>query len=453
MYYNISMIKIKEPSVANTFYTGEAAELKQQLDGFSKENKNSYKYKTRAVIVPHAGLVYSGQLAYEGIYQLDSTVKNIFIFAPSHRVALGGLALSGYDEWKTPLGTIKINQEINAELEEKFGAKIFDEAFAEEHSVEIEVPAIQHLFNEVRIIPVLVGRTDPLKITEIISEYYDNKDFGFIISSDLSHFLDDKKAQKLDGETARMIESGNIQELRYEQACGALGIYGLVEFANKRKYSLIRINLINSSLTSGNKSSVVGYGAWFLYEGTKNKFIKEYYSEYLLNLCRNVILSKFNKDTLYTGHAPVFNQLGACFVTLKKNNNLRGCIGSIIAHQPLINDIVEHAKDAAFRDPRFNPVEQNEVDSLTIDISILSELQPMTFRDEQDLLEQIVPFRDGIIIKDKNRQAVYLPSVWEDLPDKAMFLNSLKIKAGLPPEHFSDTFEAYRFSTVYIEEK
>ena len=250
-----------------------------------------------------------------------------------------------------------------------------------------------------------------------------------------------------------MIESGNIQELRYEQACGAIGIYGLVEFANSRRFSLIRINLINSSLASGNKSSVVGYVAWFLYEGSKNRFIKEYYSDYLLNLCRNVILSKFNRTTLYTGHAPVFNQLGACFVTLKKNNNLRGCIGSIIAHQPLINDIVEHSKDAAFRDPRFNPVEQNEVDSLTIDISILSEPEPMKFKDEQNLLEQIVPFRDGIIIKDKNRQAVYLPSVWEDLPDKVMFLNSLKMKAGLPPEHFSDTFEAYRFSTVYIEEK
>ena len=118
----------------------------------------------------------------------------------------------------------------------------------------------------------------------------------------------------------------------------------------------------------------------------------------------------------------------------------------------MINDIVEHAKDAAFRDPRFNPVEKNEVDSLTIDISILSEPKPMDFKDEQDLLEQIVPFRDGLIIKDRTHQAVYLPSVWEDLPDKVMFLNSLKVKAGLPPEHFSDTFEAYRFSTVYIEE-
>lgn len=446
------MTKIKEPSVANTFYSGNPAELKRQLDGFSKENGNRYEYKTRAVIVPHAGLIYSGPLAYEGISQLDKSIKNIFIFAPAHRVPLSGLALTGYDEWKTPLGTIKINQETNKVLEEKYGAEVFDDAFAQEHSVEIEVPAIQHLFNEVSIIPVLIGRADPQKITDIISEYYDNKEYGFIISSDLSHFLDDKKAQKVDGETARMIESGNIEELRYDQACGAIGIYGLVEFANRRKFSLIRINLINSSLASGNKSSVVGYGAWFLYEGSKNRFIKEYYSGYLLKLCRDVILSKFNHKTLYTAHPPVFNQLGACFVTLKKNNNLRGCIGSIIAHQSLINDIVQHSKDAAFHDPRFNPVKEDEVDSLTIDISILSEPEQMSFKDEQDLLEQIVPFKDGIIIKDRFYQAVYLPSVWDDLPDKVMFLNSLKMKAGLPPEHFSKTFEAYRFSTVYIEE-
>ena len=352
------------------------------------------------------------------------------------------------------MGILKVNQDINAELEEKFGAKIFDEAFAEEHSVEIELPAIQHLFSGgVNIIPVLVGKADPQKITEIISEYYDNKEYGFVISSDLSHFHSDKEAQRIDGETAKMIESGNVAELRYEQACGAVGIYGLVEFANKRNFSLIRINLINSSLASGDKSRVVGYGAWFLFEGSKNRFIKQYYSEYLLKLCRDVILSKFTGTKLYTGHAPVFNQLGACFVTLKKNNNLRGCIGSIVAYQPLINDVVQHAQDAAFRDPRFNPVEQNEVEDLTIDISVLSEPKPISFKDEQDLLEQIVPFKDGIIIKDKRYQAVYLPSVWEDLPDKTLFLNSLKMKAGLPSDYFSDTFEAYRFSTVYIEER
>lgn len=453
MYYNISMIKIKEPSVANAFYSGDTAVLKKQLDDFAKENGNHYEYRTRAVIVPHAGLMYSGQLAYEGISQLDKSVKNIFIFAPSHRVPFNGLALSGYDEWKTPLGTIKVNQEVNSDIAETFDAEIFDEAFANEHSVEIEVPAIQHLFgNEISIIPVLIGRTNPQAVTEIISEYYDNPDFGFVISSDLSHFHPDKEAQKIDNETASMIESGNIQNLKYEQACGAVGIYSLTEFANKRKFSLIRINLINSSLVSGDKSSVVGYGAWFLYEGSKNEFIKKYYSEYLLKLCRNIILSRFNREKLYTGHAPVFNQTGACFVTLKKNGNLRGCIGSIIAHQPLINDIVQHAQDSAFRDPRFNPVEENEVKDLSIDISILSNPKPMVFKDEQDLLEQMIPNEDGIIIKDKGYQAVYLPCVWEDLPDKKLFLNSLKMKAGLPSDYFSDTFEAYRFTTVYIEE-
>lgn len=447
------MTKIKEPSVANAFYSGDTTVLKKQLDDFAKQNGNHYEYKTRAVIVPHAGLIYSGQLAYEGISQLDKSIKNIFIFAPSHRVPFNGLALSGYDEWKTPLGTVKINQDVNSDIAETFDAEIYDEAFANEHSVEIEVPAIQHLFgNEISIIPVLIGKTNPQVITEIISEYYDNPEFGFVISSDLSHFHSDKEAQRIDSETAKMIESGNIQELRYEQACGAVGIYGLTEFANKNKFSLIRINLINSSLVSGDKSSVVGYGAWFLFESTKNEFIKKYYSEYLLKLCRNIILSRFNREKLYTGHAPVFNQLGACFVTLKKKGNLRGCIGSIISYQPLINDIVQHAQDAAFRDPRFNPVEENEVEDLTIDISILSEPKPITFKDEQDLLNQIVPFKDGIIIKDKGYQAVYLPSVWEDLPEKTLFLNSLKMKAGLPSDYFSDTFEAYRFSTVYIEE-
>ena len=210
--------------------------------------------------------------------------------------------------------------------------------------------------------------------------------------------------------------------------------------------------MVNSSFVSGDKSRVVGYGTWFLYEGSKNEFIKKYYSEYLLNLCRNVILAKLGGKTFFTNHAKVFDELGACFVTLKKLGNLRGCIGSIIAHQPLINDLVQHAEDAAFKDPRFNPVTQDEAGLLSIDVSILSEPKPMTFTDEADLLRQIVPFKDGIIIKDGWKQAVYLPSVWEDLPDKELFMKSLKMKAGMSPDHFSKSFEAYRFETEYIEQ-
>ncbi len=446
------MIKIKEPAVADMFYSAIPDELKKEINEFAAKNGNNYKYKTRAVIVPHAGLIYSGQLAYEGIYQLDKSVKNIFIFAPAHRVAFEGLALSGFDEWKTPLGNIGINQEINQNLIEKFGLKIFDAGYENEHSIEIQVPIIQTLFEDVKIIPVLVGKAAPEIITNIIKEYYDDKECGFLISSDLSHFLSDDKAKQIDEETAGMIESGNIKNFRYEQACGAIGIYGLVGFANSKGYSMIRVNMFNSSAISGDKSSVVGYGSWFLYEGEKNSFIKEYYSGYLLDLCRNIILSRLENKKIYTNHAPVFNESGACFVTLKKNGNLRGCIGSIVAHQPLINDIVDNAQSAAFRDPRFNPLTIDEVDELTIDISLLSEPKPMQFSDEQDLLNQIVPYKDGIIIKDGWQQAVYLPSVWEDLPEKEVFLKSLKVKAGMSPDHFSKNFEAFRFETIFIED-
>ena len=445
------MVKIKEPAVADMFYSGNAEELKNQISEFASNNGNKYEYRTRAVIVPHAGLVYSGQLAYEGIFQLARDIKNIFIFAPAHRVPFGGLALSGYDEWKTPLGTIPVNQGVNKILSEKFRARILDEAYTEEHSVEIELPIIQTLFDNVKIIPVLVGNSAPDVITDIITEYYPDKEFGFVISSDLSHFLNDNKARETDSETARMIESGNIENLKHEQACGATGIFGLTEYANKMNYSLIRINMYNSSVVSGDKSRVVGYGAWFLYEGKKNRFIKKYYSEYLLNLCRNVIKSRFNGNKILTNHSQVFNEYGACFVTLKKFHNLRGCIGSIVAHQPLISDLVQNAQSAAFHDPRFNPVEESELNDLSIDVSILSEPKQMSFSDEADLLRQIVPFKDGIIIKDGWQQAVYLPSVWEDLPDKELFLKSLKIKAGMSPDHFSKNFEAYKFETEYIE--
>lgn len=447
------MKKIKEPAVANAFYSGNTEILKNQIEDFKNQNSNTYEYKTRAVIVPHAGLIYSGQLAYEGISQLDKNIKNIFIFAPAHRVGFLGVALSSYDAWETPLGVIEINQEINKELVEKFDAQIYDEAHREEHAVEIEIPIIQSIFDDVKIIPVVVGKENPQKITEIINEYYDNKDFGFVISSDLSHFLNDNMANEIDNKTAQMIESGDVNGFRFEQACGAVGIVGLVDFANKKNFSLIRINMRNSSFASGDKSRVVGYGCWFLYEGTKNSFLKEYYSDFMLDLCKKSILEEFDESDIPTSHPAVFNQLGACFVTLNRLGNLRGCIGSIIAHQPLINDLIHNAKNAAFKDPRFRPLSREEFDDLVMDISILSEPKPMQFKDEQDLLEQMVPYKDGIIIRDGRYQAVYLPSVWEQLPDKEMFLKSLKVKAGMSPNHFSPSFQAFRFYTEYIEQK
>ena len=446
------MKKIKYPAAAGTFYPNNALELKKQIEFFAQYCQNDYTYASRAVIVPHAGLIYSGRLAYEGISLLDRNLKNLFIFAPAHRVGFEGLSLSGFELWQTPLGEIEVNQQINNELKEKFNAQFFDKAFEYEHSIEVQLPLIQSVFKNVKIIPLLAGSADYQVISQIIKYYYDDKENGFIISSDLSHFLTDEKAKKIDAVTADMIETGNIDNFQYEQACGALGIAGLVDFANKKNYSLIRIGMHNSGLTTGDKTRVVGYGSWFLYEGQTNEFIKKYYSKLIIDICRQAIKSKFEPDIVEIKYPQVFSRIGACFVTLEKNNTLRGCIGSVIARRPLINDIIMNAKNSAFSDPRFLPVQQNEISQLKIAVSILSEPKKISFTDENDLLRQMRPNIDGIIIKDGIYQAVYLPSVWEQLPDKREFLETLKVKAGLKPDYFSDTFESYRFETVYIKE-
>lgn len=446
-----TITKIKEPSVAGMFYSADKTELTNQINNFKKNSRNTYKTSTRAVIVPHAGLVYSGRLAYEGISQLDKGVKNIFIFAPAHRVAFDGLAVTSYDAWKTTLGEIKVNRTITKELIEKFGAKINDNALAPEHAIEVELPFIQTEFKDVKIIPVLMGRVEPTQVYKIIKHYYGDTQNAFVISSDLSHYLPDSTAKRVDDYTAQHIENCDSDKFTHELACGATGILGLMEFAKEKDYSLIRVDMTNSSSTTFDKERVVGYGTWFLYEGERNDFIKENYSDFILKLCRDAIKNR-NLDPSTIEYPQVFAENGAAFVTLEKNDNLRGCIGSIIAHRPLIQDLVTNAKNSAYADPRFNPVEKNEIKDLKIAVSLLSTPKPMKFKDEQDLLNQIRQNVDGIIIKDGRYQAVYLPSVWEQIPDKRQFLNTLKMKAGMSPDHFSKTFEAYRFETSYIKE-
>lgn len=446
-------MRIKKPSVAGMFYSKNKEELQNQIEYFKNINKNTYEYKTRAVIVPHAGLIYSGRLAYEGISQIDRNIKNIFIFGPSHHVAFEGVAITSFDAWETPLGSIEINKDICIELHNIFNANINDEAFAPEHSIEVELPIIQYIFNNIKIIPILVGNEDVNKIKEIINYYYPNKQNAFIISSDLSHFFTDKEAKKIDEKTARLIESGINYEILSEQACGHIGITGLINFANQNNFSLIRIDQTNSAEISNDLSSVVGYGTWFLFEGTKNDFLKQYYSKFIIDLCKNTLLSAFGKKITSSAYPQIFNQFGACFVTLEENKQLRGCIGSIIAYRPLIEEIIDHTKDAAFNDDRFMPLEQNELQHLEYSVSLLSTPTKVFFENEQDLLNKIIQNKDGIIIKDKGKTGVYLPVVWEQFQNKQDFLNSLKVKAGFTKDYFSNTLEAYKFEATSIKEE
>jgi len=137
----------------------------------------------------------------------------------------------------------------------------------------------------------------------------------------------------------------------------------------------------------------------------------------------------------------------ACFVTLHKNGNLRGCIGTLEAYQPLINDIAEHAYSAAFKDPRFPSLQGNEYEELDIEISVLGKAESMAFESEEDLLQQIRPNTDGLILESGYHRGTFLPSVWEQLPEKKDFLNHLKMKAGFSSDWWDNAVKVSRYET------
>jgi len=144
-------------------------------------------------------------------------------------------------------------------------------------------------------------------------------------------------------------------------------------------------------------------------------------------------------------------QQRACFVTLEINDQLRGCIGSLEAWRPLIDDINHNARAAAFSDPRFPPVNETELEQLSIHVSILSPAIPIEITSEKDAISQIRPGIDGLILKEKERRGTFLPTVWESLPEPADFLCHLKLKAGLPENYWSDKMELFRYTTEMVE--
>jgi len=454
----------KEPSFAGSFYPASSDEINQLLNSY-KEGKSNFKSK--AIIVPHAGYVYSGHCAMAGFQHFEPS-ENIFIIAPSHNKTFTNIAMPEYTYFDTPLGSIEVNNRLIKEIASKYPAIVSNVPFEQEYAIEVQLPFLQNLIypqkqnamdfvknlkkigHKIRLVPILTSKCDYKLITDIITEYWENS--SFIISSDLSHYYTQEQCRQIDNYTAAIIETGKIDCLQTEQACGLVGIKGLVEFANNNDCALIRTEMYNSGDISEEKDKVVGYGSWFMYSGSRNEYIERYYKKYIIDIVRESILHSINQEEFKPNHIPpVMLEYGASFVTIKLNGQLRGCIGSIYPTKPLILDLIDNAKNAGFQDPRFIPLTIDELENIEISVSILSSIERIKFKDERDLLSKINPY--GIIIAEGEKRAVYLPVVWEQLPDREVFLNSLKEKAGLPPNYFSRTLEAYKFSATYITEE
>ena len=454
----------KSPAFAGSFYPEKSEEITNLLNSYKQET--AFPTKSKAIIVPHAGVYYSGHAAMAGFQHLEFN-ENIFIIAPSHHHNFNNIALPEYTYFDTPLGSIEVNNRLIKDIIEHFPCHISNEVFDDEHAIEVQLPFLQTLFTphiqsamdlvkglknlgkKFRIIPVLVGDDNYKLISDLISAYWENS--SFVISSDLSHFYPKQECRQIDTYTATIIETGKLEFFQQTQACGLTGIKGLVDFANNNDCSLLRIMMYNSGDISGENDKVVGYGSWFLSTDTRNEFVEKYYSKYILDIAKKSIISAINEEEFIPHDIPpVLTQYGASFVTLKLNGQLRGCIGSVYPTKPLILDLIDNARNAAFQDPRFEPLSAEELSGLNISISLLSSIERINFKDERDLLSKIYPH--GVILAERDKRAVYLPVVWEQLPEREIFLNSLKEKAGLPANYFSRTIEAYKFDATYISD-
>jgi AmmeMemoRadiSam system protein B/AmmeMemoRadiSam system protein A len=454
-----AMTAIRPTAVAGMFYPADPAELKAQLDLFLGQARAAALAgpAPKAIIAPHAGYLYSGPVAasaYVRVQPAAASISRVVLLGPSHRVAFRGLAVGTATAWASPLGPVAIDREAAAGLLARGLVAQLDAAHAQEHSLEVHVPFLQAVLGEFTLLPIVVGDASAGEVAAVIEAVWGGPETLIVVSTDLSHFLGYEACRTLDAATVAAIEHLE-PALGRDSACGRVPVGGLLVAAKRRGMAITTLDVRNSGDTAGSRDRVVGYGAWALFEGDEESGIRALGPTLTDLAWRALRLAVETGQPPKVGlgpNAPArLRQPGAVFVTLKKNGNLRGCIGSVTAWRPLAEDIADNARKAALNDPRFPPVTAAELAALSLSVSVLTPPVAMSFTAEADLLDQLRPRIDGLIIEDGGRRALFLPSVWEQLPDKRAFLEHLKAKAGMPPGHWSTGFTASRFQAVELQ--
>jgi AmmeMemoRadiSam system protein B/AmmeMemoRadiSam system protein A len=418
------------------FYPGEARALAAEVDdllGSIAEIAPRLGFP-KALIVPHAGYIYSGAVAahaYQEIAPARGIVKRVVLLGPTHRVAVRGLALPGCEFFDTPLGRIPIDQEAARALAGLPQVVTSAPAHAMEHSLEVQLPFLQKVLGEFKLLPLAVGSASVAEVAGVLERLWGGAETLIVVSTDLSHYHAYAEARAIDGATLQKI-AALASNLSHEEACGATPLNGLLDLSRNRKMQISLLAACNSGDTAGGKGQVVGYSAFGLYEGAPVSL--EDAGRTLLGIARGEVEKNLLQKAYAQPDLPWLRQAGATFVTLMQNGRLRGCIGSLQAARPLGTDVAENALGAAFRDPRFPALTAAEWPHCTVEVSLLSAPQPMGFADEADLLAQVKPGEDGIILECDGKRSTFLPQVWESLPEKRAFFGELIAKAGLPAD-------------------
>ena len=430
---------IRPPAVAGSFYPADRTTLKQlithQLD-YSREVLQQLEPTLpagvpKAVIVPHAGYVYSGTaaaLAYALLERGRGSVTRAVIVGPTHRVAVRGVACSTVAAFETPLGTVpvdiaaerkalglSVNEPLRSGTHARPGASapamiVNGPTHAQEHAVEVQIPFLQTVLGpDLTIVPLNAGDATPQEAGDVLRALWGGPETVIVISSDLSHYHPHEVARALDDQTIADIAALHLP-IHPRRACGAYPINGLLDVLKGRKdMKLFELGCSTSgddgvvALAGQPRPAmrdadepVVGYVSFAAWESKPEADAPAgaddlgesgtAHGDVLLKLARAAIRERLHIEHPTAADStasilaanPWLNESGACFVTLTEGGRLRGCIGSLAAHRLLGKDIAAHAVDAATRDPRFNPVTAAEYPLLNVEVSVLGEPEPIT---------------------------------------------------------------------------
>lgn len=267
------MSKIRAAAVSGMFYPEQPALLTKQLHSLLTEAKKSAltsnQKQPKALIVPHAGYIYSGltaAIAYQHILPFTNKISRVVLLGPSHHLGFYGMAVSPDEYFNTPLGDVKIDVDGVAELFNKDLVIQSEKAHTLEHSLEVQLPFLQYFLTDFQLIPIVTGEANISSISDLLTNYLQQPDYLIIISSDLSHFLNYQQAVAKDRQTAAKITNYQYDDLDFDDACGRKPVSGLLKLAKDNQLQIEQYDIRNSGDTSGDKNRVVGYGAWGFYE-------------------------------------------------------------------------------------------------------------------------------------------------------------------------------------------
>jgi len=466
-------IKIRKPAFAGQFYNSNKESLKVQIKKYlEKDGNNLNAENIMAIIVPHAGYDYSGQVAAAS-YKIikNKNIKTVFLISNAHATHFNGIAIDDSNIWETPLGKVEVDKEKNADLLSYLNSygQYNSEAHTSDHVLEVQIPFLQTVLPEgFKIVPILFGnngKDDYKKLATGLSKILTVDDL-IVISSDMSHYPSYADANIIDKKTLDIIKEKNIIKLddhiRVNEGiipneetllCGIDAVKTVMELSNLLNWQMDILKYANSGDTDfGDKNNVVGYGALAFFEKiNNNKELSAEQQNELLEIAKRTVKSYILNNTI-----PVFkindkrlNIKEGAFVTLHKNGQLRGCIGQIIPNEdPLWKVVQNMAIEAASQDPRFKPLNKDELNEIDYEVSVLS--SPQKISDWRN----IELGRHGVIIKNGWHSGVFLPQVAEETNwDLKTFLEELSSqKAGLPPDSYKDKdTEIFTFTAQVIK--